>query len=119
MKSTLVADRAVNQESAASACSVYSESRNILFLLAICFALFLWQLAALPFFERGEPREALVVWEMQSTGNGILPIINGEYIPFKPPLFHWFGALVATLIGGVDEWTVRFPSALLGTLGVL
>src|SRR5262245_34955429 len=103
MKSTLVADRAVNQESAASACSVYSESRNILFLLAVCFTLVLWQLGALPFFERGEPREALVVWEMHSTGNWILPIINGEYIPFKPPLFHWLGFLVAIVAGRVDE----------------
>src|SRR5262245_31906627 len=119
MKSTLVADPAVKPESAAKAWSVYSESRNILFLLAVCFTLFLWQLGALPFFERGEPREALVVWEMHSTGNWILPIINGEYIPFKPPLFHWLGVLVAIVAGRVDEFTVRFPSALLGTLGVL
>ena len=119
MKNTLAADPSVNQESAANAWSVYSESRNILFLLAICFGLFLWQLGALPFFERGEPREALVVWAMHSTGNWILPSINGEYIPFKPPLFHWLGVLVAIVVGRVDEFTVRFPSAVLGTLGVL
>jgi len=56
---------------------------------------------------------------MHSTGNWILPSINGEYIPFKPPLFHWLGVLVAIVVGRVDEFTVRFPSALLGTLGVL
>jgi 4-amino-4-deoxy-L-arabinose transferase-like glycosyltransferase len=119
MKNTLVADPSMNRESATKAGSVYVESRNILFLLATCFALFLWKLGALPFFERGEPREALVVWEMHSTGNWILPIINGEYIPFKPPLFHWLGVLVAIVVGRVDEFTVRFPSALLGTLSVL
>jgi 4-amino-4-deoxy-L-arabinose transferase-like glycosyltransferase len=120
MKNTLVADPSMQQESVAKASrSVYSESRNILFLLAVCFALFLWKLGALPFFERGEPREALVVWEMHSTGNWILPIINGEYIPFKPPLFHWLGVLVAIVVGRVDEFTVRFPSAILGTLDVL
>ena len=110
----------MKQESVAKACpSVYSESRSILLLLAVCFALFWWKLGALPFFERGEPREALVVWEMHSTGNWILPIVNGEYIPFKPPIFHWLGLLVSTVVGRVDEFTVRFPSALLGTLGVL
>ena len=119
MKNTLAADPSANQESAANGRSVYSESRAILFLLAICFGLFLWQLGALPFFERGEPREALVVWEMRSTGNWILPSINGEYIPFKPPLFHWLAVLVTIVVGRVDEFTVRFPSALLGTLGVL
>jgi 4-amino-4-deoxy-L-arabinose transferase-like glycosyltransferase len=120
MKNTLVADPSMKQESVARASrSVYSERRNILFLLALCFALFLWKLGALPFFERGEPREALVVWEMHSTGNWILPIINGEYIPFKPPLFHWLGVLVAIVVGRVDEFTVRFPSAILGTLDVL
>src|SRR5262249_23160370 len=119
MKNTLAADPSVNQESAANAWSVSSESRNILFLLAICFGVFLLQLGALPFFERGEPREALVVWEMHSTGNWILPTINGEYIPFKPPLFHWLGVLAAIVVGRVDEFTVRFPSPLFGTLGVL
>jgi 4-amino-4-deoxy-L-arabinose transferase-like glycosyltransferase len=120
MKNTLLADPSMKPESAAKALrSVYFESLNILFLLAVCFGLFLWKLGALPFFERGEPREALVVWEMYSTGNWILPIINGEYIPFKPPLFHWLGVLVAIVVGRVDEFTVRFPSALLGTLGVL
>ena len=93
--------------------------RHISILLILCFLLFFWQLGAIPFYERGEPREGLVVWEMNSSGNLILPKVNGEYIPFKPPLFHWMGVLAAKTFGTVDEFSLRVPSALVGTLGVL
>ena len=88
-------------------------------LLALCFLLFFWQLGAVPFYERGEPREGLVVWEMYKTGNWVLPMINGDYIPFKPPFFHWMGVLISAVIGEVNELTIRLPSAVFGTLGVI
>ncbi|MCH7570705.1 MAG: glycosyltransferase family 39 protein [Deltaproteobacteria bacterium] len=40
-------------------------------------------------------------------------------IPSKPPLFHWLGAFISIVWGDVTEATVRFPSALLATLGIL
>ena len=91
----------------------------LLLLLALCFMQFFWRLGNAPFYSRGESREGLVIWEMFQTGNLILPVINGDYIPFKPPLFHWFGVLAAKMSGGVDEFSVRFPSALFATLGAL
>jgi len=60
-----------------------------LLLLVLCFMQFFWRLGEVPFYTRGESREGLVVWEMYKTGNWVLPIINGDYVPFKPPLFHW------------------------------
>lgn len=93
--------------------------RDLLVLAGICFALFFWKLGAVPFYDRGEPREGLVIQAMYTTGNWILPMINGDYIPFKPPLFHWFGVLAALVSGRVDEFVTRFPSALFGLLGVL
>ena len=92
---------------------------NIAILAAFCFLLLFFALGELPFFTRGEPREGLVVWEMYSSGNWILPAVNGDYIPFKPPLFHWLALLVSFFFGRVDEFTLRFPSALLATAGVL
>lgn len=56
---------------------------------------------------------------MYSSGNWILPAVNGDYIPFKPPLFHWFGVIAAYLFGYIDEFTLRLPSAVLATSGVL
>jgi 4-amino-4-deoxy-L-arabinose transferase-like glycosyltransferase len=91
----------------------------LLLLVSLELFLLFWGLGDLPFYTRGEPREGLVVWEMYKSGNWILPAINGDYIPFKPPLFHWFGVLAALVAGGVDEFVARFPSALFGTLGVL
>ncbi|HEY7221824.1 MAG TPA: hypothetical protein VH985_25860, partial [Candidatus Binatia bacterium] len=79
--------------------------RNIAVLLGICLVLLFWGLGDLPFFTRGEPREGLVVWEMHSSGNWVLPVINGEYIPFKPPLFHWLALLAGLIFGRIDEFT--------------
>src|SRR5215470_13512383 len=73
----------------------------IALLLALCFLQFFWRLGDVPFYSRGESREGLVIWEMFKTGNWILPMINGDYIPFKPPLFHWVGALFSKLTGEV------------------
>jgi 4-amino-4-deoxy-L-arabinose transferase-like glycosyltransferase len=93
--------------------------RNIAVLLGICLVLLFWGLGDLPFFTRGEPREGLVVWEMHSSGNWVLPVINGEYIPFKPPLFHWLALLAGLIFGRIDEFTLRLPSALLAAAGGL
>jgi len=87
-------------------------------LLVICTVLF-FQSPDAPFYDKQEAREALVVWEIIHSGNWILPLRNGIEIPSKPPLYHWLAALTAKSMNRLDEFTVRFPSALLGTLGVL
>src|SRR5258705_11649976 len=93
--------------------------RDAAILVGLCLILLFWGLGDLPFYTRGEPREGLVVWEMNSSGNWILPVVNGEYIPFKPPLFHWLALLAGSIFGGIDEFTLRLPSALLAAAGVL
>jgi 4-amino-4-deoxy-L-arabinose transferase-like glycosyltransferase len=87
-------------------------------LLALCLVQYFWGLGQVPFYTRGEAREGLVVWEMHQSGNWVLPAVNGEYIPFKPPFFHWVGALISTVTGEVNELTIRLPSALFATLGI-
>jgi 4-amino-4-deoxy-L-arabinose transferase-like glycosyltransferase len=79
----------------------------------------LWGLGQVSFHTKGEPREALVVWEMTHGSSWILPRRAGIEWPSKPPLFHWLGALTALARGQTDEWSVRFPSALLSLLGAL
>lgn len=88
-------------------------------LTLLCALLYLWGLGELPFYTKGEPREATVVWEICTAGEWILPLRNGHLIPSKPPLFHWLGALISLAWGEVNEGTIRLPSALLATLGVL
>jgi len=79
----------------------------------------LWGLGRAPFHTKGEPREALVVWEMTHGGGWILPRRNGVELPSKPPLFHWLGALTSLAHGATDAWSIRFPSAALSLLGLL
>lgn len=88
-------------------------------LVAISALLFVVSLDSVPFFDKQEPREALVVWEINHSGNWILPLRNGNEIPSKPPLYHWLAALVSKSVGRLDEFTARLPSAFLATMGVL
>ena len=88
-------------------------------LACLCLSLYVWGLDDLPFYTKGQPREATVVWEITTHGEWILPLRNGHIIPSKPPLFHWLGALASRLGGEPNELTIRLPSALLAILGVL
>jgi len=88
-------------------------------LLALCSLLYLPNLGTLPFFNKGEPREALVVQEIVQHGSWLFPLKLGVQVPSKPPLFHWLGALASMIRGEISEATVRFPSALLAAVSVL
>jgi len=87
-------------------------------ILGFCFMFYFSALGAVPFYDKGEPREGTVVQAMTETGNWILPLRNAQFIPSKPPLFHWLAAAVSWATGQINEVTVRFPSALLGAAGV-
>ncbi len=87
----------------------------------LLFTLFLsfFGLGRIPFYTKGEPREAVQVWEEVHSGEWVLPMRNGREVPSKPPLFHWLGGVTSFITGHVDEFSIRFPSALLATLSVL
>src|SRR5205807_8438936 len=91
---------------------------DVILILSACFVLYFWDLGQAPFFDKQEPREALVVWEINHSGNWILPMRNGNEIPSKPPLYHWLAALASQAVNELDGFTVRFPSAFFGTAGV-
>ena len=109
----------IERKSAQATAFTVVDFGNLSLLFVLACGLYFWKLGALPFYERGEGREGLVIWEMVHSGNWILPIVNGEYIPFKPPLFHWISLAFTIATGYLDEFTIRFPSALFGTAGVL
>jgi 4-amino-4-deoxy-L-arabinose transferase-like glycosyltransferase len=88
-------------------------------LILLCGVLYFPYLSSTPFFGKGEPREALAVQDIVERGEWLVPLKRATEIPSKPPLFHWSAALTAALTGKLDETTIRFPSALYATLGVL
>ena len=88
-------------------------------LVALSCALFFSRLGSLPFYTKGEPREAVQVWDEINRSEWILPLRNGVDLPSKPPLFHWLGGAASLARGEVDELSCRLPSAVLATLSVL
>ena len=88
-------------------------------LIVLCSLLYLPNLGALPFFDKGEPREALAVQDIVQRGEWLFPLKRASAIPSKPPLFHWSAALTYQVTGELNEATIRFPSVLYATLGVL
>ncbi len=67
-------------------------------------------IAGVPFYTKGEPREAIVVQQMLATGDPVLPLLTRGEIQSKPPLFHWLGSLASLAAGGISETSVRTPS---------
>jgi 4-amino-4-deoxy-L-arabinose transferase-like glycosyltransferase len=92
---------------------------HVILLILLCGVLYFPYLGSTPFFDKGEPREAMAVQDIVQRGEWLVPLKRASDIPSKPPLFHWSAALTASLTGKLDEATIRFPSALYATLGVL
>ena len=92
---------------------------QIILLVALCGVLYFPYLGSTPFFDKGEPREALAVQDIVQRGEWLFPLKKATDIPSKPPLFHWSAALAAEVTGRLSESTIRFPSAVYGTLGAL
>jgi hypothetical protein len=92
---------------------------HIILLVALCGVLYFPYLASTPFFDKGEPREALAVQDIVQRGEWLFPLKKATDIPSKPPLFHWSAAVTSLVAGQLSEFTIRFPSAVYATLGVL
>src|SRR5262245_56897680 len=61
----------------------------------------------------------LTAREMLFNGNWLVPHMNGVPRLEKTPLAYWMVAGLGSLVGEVDEWTVRAPAALSGVLLVM
>lgn len=66
-----------------------------------------------------EPRRAGLAKEMLSTGEWIVPRLQGRDFLSRPPLQAWSIAFFSKLTGGVDRLSMRLPSALAILLTVL
>jgi 4-amino-4-deoxy-L-arabinose transferase-like glycosyltransferase len=60
-----------------------------------------------------EPYVGGIIREMATSGDFVVPTLNGQPYLEKPPLFYAFGALLARLFGTFDPWVLRLPSGLL------
>ena len=92
---------------------------HLVVLVGLCGVLYFPYLGNTPLFDKGEPREALAVQDIVQRGEWLFPLKRATAVPSKPPLFHWSAALISEMTGHMNEITIRFPSALFATLGVL
>src|SRR4030043_199188 len=92
---------------------------QIVLLLGFCFVIYFLNLGRWDLWNPDEPRYAQVAREMVQRGDWVLMHFNGQIYADKPPLFFWFIAFSSALWGGLTSFSVRFPSALFGTLIVL
>jgi 4-amino-4-deoxy-L-arabinose transferase-like glycosyltransferase len=92
---------------------------HILVLLIVCYFLFFFRIGARDLWNPDEPRYAQVAREMLTTGEWVVPHLNGEIYQEKPPLYFWLVALISKPIGDVMEATARVPSAAAATMVVL
>ena len=90
-----------------------------LVLFGFCFVLFFVNLGQWDLWNPDEPRYAQVAREMVTGGDWILMHVNQRVYGDKPPLFFWVVGLSSFLLNGFNSFSVRFPSALFGTLTVL
>ena len=84
---------------------------SLLWLCAIAWVGFLWNLGNIGLVDETEPLFAEAARQMTVTGDWITPYFNGETRFDKPPLIYWLMAVAYRTLG-VNEWAVRLPSAL-------
>jgi 4-amino-4-deoxy-L-arabinose transferase-like glycosyltransferase len=84
---------------------------SILWLLALSWLGFLWNLGSGGLVDETEPLFAEAARQMTVTGDWITPYFNGQTRFDKPPLIYWLMAIAYHTIG-VNSLAARLPSAL-------
>jgi 4-amino-4-deoxy-L-arabinose transferase-like glycosyltransferase len=93
--------------------------RDLLLILAGCSLLFVSFLGARDLWNPNEPIYGQAVREMAAADAWLLPTVNGEPFAEKTILYFWLARGSAIASGrGVDELSLRLPSALSGVLAV-
>lgn len=94
------------------------ERRNAFYLLVILFLsylFFFFNLGSYSLKEPDEGRYAEIPREMAEQGDYVVPHLNYTRYFEKPPLSYWVTAASYKLFG-LDEWSFRFPNALVAFL---
>jgi 4-amino-4-deoxy-L-arabinose transferase-like glycosyltransferase len=92
---------------------------RILTILTLAFVLFFSCLGATSLWDPDEPRQAIMAREMVDRSDYIHPYLNGMPYLEKPPLYPWMIIVASKIIGELNEFSSRVPSAIAATLLLL
>jgi 4-amino-4-deoxy-L-arabinose transferase-like glycosyltransferase len=90
---------------------VLAVSVSVLWLIVIGWIAYGWNLGNFGLVDETEPLFAEASRQMLVRGDWITPYFNNETRFDKPALIYWCQAIAYTIMG-VNEWSVRIPSAL-------
>ena len=96
-----------------------TRARAIIILLTVGLFLFTFKLGERSLWDSDETRTAEIAREMMERGDYLIPHLNGQPLPTKPPLYHWLIVLFSSIPGEVTAITARLPAALLGIGGLI
>lgn len=93
----------------------HSEVLTVLGLAILFYFIFFHNIGTYSLMDVDETRYVAMSRDMFNTKDFLTLYLNGQYFFEKPPLYFWQECLSFALWGGkVNEWTARFPVALLG-----
>lgn len=96
-------------------CKKYVEFLTIFGLCILFYYIFFHNIGTYSLMDVDETRYVAMARDMFHSKDFMTLYLNGEYFFEKPPLYFWQECLSFALWGGkVNEWTARFPVALLG-----
>jgi len=88
-------------------------TKHVLILLAVGALILFTNLGVPRLWDRDEPRNAGCAAEMIARGDWVVPWFNDELRTHKPVLLYWL-MMAAYSLFGVNEFSARFGSAMLG-----
>ena len=92
------------------------ELTSILGLCIIFYFIFFHNIWAYPLMDTDETRYVSMARDMFNNREFLTLYLNGDFFFEKPPLFFWIESLSFGVLGKINEFTARFPMAILGTI---
>ncbi len=92
----------------------YADILTVVGLAIIFYFIFFHDIGSYSLMDVDETRYVAMARDMFHSKDFMTLYLNGHYFFEKPPLYFWQECLSFALWGKIDEWTARFPVALLG-----
>ena len=94
------------------------EFKKLLLIFIVALLLFFYKVGYRPLWEFDEAMHGQIAKEMVLNGDWITPTFDG--IPFyDKPILHFWMVMLSFSLFGINEFSARFPSVILGLGGVL